>query len=204
MSAADAAPDGTLNVLATIDAGYAGPFATLAKSVIANNPGCSVRFFLVHSDIPVPVLDVLRAFCNTGLIVMDAAGAREVMTAERLADCAEDLGRLMVLPDQDVFNVVCGESCLLVDDEIWNYDVRNYAQYKLESRGGHDAGWVMANTAVLHFCGPRKPWRPSYRGRFGMLYRHYMQLAARDMARVLPMDSTGAHSPGDLLATLKS
>ena len=39
----------------------------------------------------------------------------------------------------------------------------------------------MAHTAVLHFCGKRKPWNKAYVGRFGVLYKHYMQLTARLM-----------------------
>ena len=32
---------------------------------------------------------------------------------------------------------------------------------------------------ILHFCGKRKPWKPSGPKRFAALYKHYMQLAAR-------------------------
>ena len=34
----------------------------------------------------------------------------------------------------------------------------------------------MAHTAVLHFCGSAKPWKPRYPYRFGVLYQHYQQL----------------------------
>lgn len=37
----------------------------------------------------------------------------------------------------------------------------------------------MRNTAILHFCGKSKPWRPGYLRRFGILYKHYMQLTRR-------------------------
>ena len=40
-----------------------------------------------------------------------------------------------------------------------------------------DLDWVMAHTAVLHFCGREKPWKKNYRRRFRVLYRHYMNLA---------------------------
>lgn len=131
---------------------------------------------------PVDLVNQMRLgtdhkYFNTGLILMDTERARKIMTPDKLIQCVDDLGRLIILPDQDVFNVVCGESCLAIDDEIWNYDTRAFAQYRAASLGEHDASWVMANTAILHFCGPRKPWKKSYSGRFGMLYRHYMKLA---------------------------
>lgn len=39
--------------------------------------------------------------------------------------------------------------------------------------------WVIKHTAILHFCGKAKPWKPRYIYRFGALYLHYMQLAER-------------------------
>ena len=38
----------------------------------------------------------------------------------------------------------------------------------------------MAHTAILHFCGKAKPWKPGYFYRFGLLCQHYMQLSRRD------------------------
>lgn len=128
-------------------------------------------------------LDTDHTYFNTGLLVMDLARARQVLTLEKFAVRVEDLGRLIVLPDQDVFNAACGEGTLALDDELWNYDVRKFVQYKAASRGEHGMDWVMRNTAVLHFCGPRKPWRGSYSGRFSALYKHYVNLAMRDDAR---------------------
>lgn len=124
-------------------------------------------------------LGTTHEYFNTGVIVIDVARARQVMTIERFVACVESLGKLIVLPDQDIFNVVCGESCLLVDDEIWNYDVRCFVQYRAASSGEHDVGWHMDNVSILHFCGTRKPWKKAYAGRFGMLYKHYAQLASR-------------------------
>lgn len=118
-------------------------------------------------------------YFNTGVLVMDVERARKIMTPERLAECVDDLGRRIVLPDQDVFNIVCGECCTPIDEEIWNYDAYSYVRYLAASRGEHDVDWVMENVSVLHFCWPHKPWRVPYAGRFGSLYKHYMQLADR-------------------------
>lgn len=73
-------------------------------------------------------------------------------------------------------------SPLPVEDVRWNYDARYYSGYLLRSAGEYDLGWVMQNTSILHFCGKEKPWKPKYIHRFGILYRHYMQLARRETA----------------------
>ena len=66
-----------------------------------------------------------------------------------------------------------------LQDAIWNYDARNYSSYLLRSGGVYDMQWVMQHTAILHFCGREKPWKPGSIHRFGILYQHYMQLARR-------------------------
>ena len=88
----------------------------------------------------------------------------------------------LILPDQDVLNAMYGERILPVEDVRWNYDARYYSSYLLRSAGEYDLGWVMQNTSILHFCGKEKPWKPKYIHRFGILYRHYMQLARRETA----------------------
>ena len=69
-----------------------------------------------------------------------------------------------------------GNRILELDDYIWNYDARRYNIYLLLSSGAADLEWVIRNTAILHFCGRSKPWKPGYLYRFGVLYRHYMRL----------------------------
>lgn len=124
-------------------------------------------------------LGTSHEYFNTGVLLIDIERAREAITPAKLIECATNLGKLLVLPDQDVFNVVCGHSCLAIDDELWNYDVRNFLQYRAASRGEHDLDWHLRNVRILHFCGTRKPWKKSYSGRFGVLYKHYARLASR-------------------------
>ena len=89
----------------------------------------------------------------------------------------------LLFPDQDVLNMCYGDHVLQVEDALWNYDARNYSSYMMRSGGRQDLQWVMTHTAILHFCGRAKPWHSGYRYRFGMLYRHYMQLSERLSAR---------------------
>ena len=48
-----------INLLATFDENYIGPFCTMLKSVSVNNPGEHFRVFLLHSAIPQEKLDWL-------------------------------------------------------------------------------------------------------------------------------------------------
>lgn len=124
-------------------------------------------------------LDTEHEYFNSGVMLIDLNSARKLVTSEAVFGCVSEHERELILPDQDVFNILYGDQTLPVEDVLWNYDVRNYSKYLIRSAGRHDLNWVMHNTAVLHFCGKNKPWHEDYKNPFGMLYLHYMNLTER-------------------------
>ena len=116
-------------------------------------------------------------YFNTGVLLMDLRKARTLVKAEDIYRCVREQTELLLLPDQDVFNLLYGEDTLPLDDAIWNYDARYYSAYLLKSEGQDQMDWVMGNTVFLHFCGKQKPWKAKSAQRFSILYKHYMRLA---------------------------
>lgn len=135
-------------------------------------------------------LNTEHPYFNTGVMLIDLNAARRVVTAEDIFDCVSAHEKELILPDQDVFNMLYGGYTLPVDDAVWNYDARKYSKYMIRSSGKRDLNWVMANTAILHFCGRHKPWNEDYRNPFGMLYRHYMNLSSRMLQEQNPQPTT--------------
>ena len=128
-------------------------------------------------------LDTEHEYFNSGVMLIDLKAARSLVTAEDVFRCVGEHEKELILPDQDVFNMLYGKQTLPVGDVLWNYDVRNYAKYLIRSSGSHDLNWVMDNTAVLHFCGKNKPWHADYKNPFGMLYLHYQNLTLRKLGQ---------------------
>ena len=120
-----------------------------------------------------------KGYYNSGMLLMNLPSIRRDVHAQDVFAYAEKNRQRLVLPDQDILNGLYGERILPVDDSLWNYDARKYNEYLLASGGEKDMNWVMQNTAILHYCGKRKPWHKSCSGRFTALYKHYMQLTAR-------------------------
>lgn len=118
-------------------------------------------------------------YYNSGVLLIDLERCRSEVTPDELFAFVREHRRELVMPDQDLLNAVYGDSILPLDDALWNYDARNFNNYMLRSAGEQDMDWVMENTAILHFCGKAKPWKPNYIYRFGVLYRHYERLAER-------------------------
>ncbi|MGX7030378.1 glycosyltransferase family 8 protein [Vagococcus zengguangii] len=123
-------------------------------------------------------------YYNSGIILMDLVKARELIKAEDIFNYVSDNSKALVLPDQDVFNALYGKETLAIPDELWNYDVRNYSNYLLRSKGEDTLGWVIQHTSILHFCGSNKPWQTFYTNSFGALYKHYMAITSRNEEQV--------------------
>ena len=124
-------------------------------------------------------------YYNSGVLLMDLDRGREEIIAEDIYKYAREHAKELLLPDQDILNIMYGQKILEVDDSIWNYDARNYNTYLLKSSGICDMSWVMETTSVLHFCGRSKPWQTGYIHRFGILYKHYMALTEKMKKRAL-------------------
>ncbi|MCC8047187.1 MAG: glycosyltransferase family 8 protein [Clostridiales bacterium] len=122
-------------------------------------------------------LETDQDYFNTGVILMDLDKARVIVEKEAVFAYVKEHSIGLMLPDQDIFNALYGNETLALDDRIWNYDSRHYAQYMMKTTSEYDMDWVMQNTVVLHFCGKNKPWRKSYSGRFSALYKHYWNRA---------------------------
>lgn len=120
-----------------------------------------------------------HAYYNSGVLLINLAQCRREVHPEDIFAYVEAHAAGLLLPDQDVLNALYGSRILPLDDLLWNYDARNYATYLVSSHGEAEIDWVLQHTAILHFCGKSKPWKPLYRHRFGILYKHYRQLTDR-------------------------
>lgn len=130
-------------------------------------------------------LGIDHDYYNSGVLLMDLKQIRKAICPEQIFTYVKEHDKELILPDQDVLNAMFGDNILSIPDELWNYDARNYNNYLLRSGGICDLLWVMEHTAILHFCGKVKPWKPHYPYRFGILYRHYMQITGRTISTVL-------------------
>lgn len=124
-------------------------------------------------------LGTTHKYFNSGVLLINLDQGRKEILPEEIFQYAGEHAKELLIPDQDILNAVFGSRTLELDDYLWNYDARNYSTYLLRSGGVCDMDWVMGNTGILHFCGKTKPWQAGYIHRFGILYKHYMQINRR-------------------------
>lgn len=120
-----------------------------------------------------------EGYFNSGMLLMNLPAIRLHVHPQDIFSYTEKHRQRLVLPDQDILNGLYGSRILPLDESLWNYDARRYREYLIGSGGEKNMGWVMENTAILHFCGKKKPWHQGHFGRFTALYKHYIQLTDR-------------------------
>lgn len=118
-------------------------------------------------------------YFNSGVLVMDLEAQRRELDPAAIFAWTQEHANELILPDQDILNALYGSRILPLDDTIYNYDPRDCDTYLLLSGGEKTMTWIMEHTAVLHFCGRFKPWKPNARGRFVSLYKYFAVQAAR-------------------------
>lgn len=135
-------------------------------------------------------------YYNSGVLLMNLDRQRREIDPDEVFAYVRYHGEKLILPDQDVLNALYGGRILPLEAELYNYDCRRYDTYLLKSGGRMTLDWVVRNTVLLHFCGKRKPWAANYSGRFGVLYKHYMHLAAKHSV-VWTMDAKTGSAASD-------
>lgn len=118
-------------------------------------------------------------YYNSGVLLMNLYRMREEVRKQTIFDYIEKNGKRLVLPDQDVLNALYGHQIVEVDETLWNFDSRHFERYYLQSKGLKDIDWIVENTAILHFCGKKKPWKKDYMDQFSLLYKHYQVLTRK-------------------------
>lgn len=119
----------------------------------------------------------INAYYNSGVLLMNLEVQRKLIDEKSIYKFVEENHSRLVLPDQDVLNVLFAKDIKSLDEKLHNYDVRYFNYYKIITDSKWDMDYLINNTVILHFCGKKKPWKKGYSGKFHSLYKHYEKLA---------------------------
>ena len=114
-------------------------------------------------------------YINSGVMLMNLRKLRAEQNVDDVYDFIEEHRRSLVLPDQDIISGLYGEDILPLDPYRYNMTERLFALRLLTSHK-MSVDWVRENSAVIHYCGRNKPWRPGY---IGMLDVFWNETAAK-------------------------
>ena len=77
-------------------------------------------------------------------------------------------GRLM-LPDQDIISALYGQRILPLDPIRYNMTEKLFSLHRYNG-DGMTLEDVRQQSAVIHYCGRNKPWKPVYLGELNVFY----------------------------------
>ncbi|MCL2089270.1 MAG: VTT domain-containing protein [Oscillospiraceae bacterium] len=111
-------------------------------------------------------------YINAGVMMMNIKGLRDYpVTTEDIFSYIKANAKKLMLADQDVINALYGDKIILIDPRLFNLDEKIYISNSTQI----DLDWVRANTAIVHYNGSQKPWKPNYNGQLACFYEKYSQ-----------------------------
>lgn len=121
----------------------------------------------------------IENYFNSGILMINLELARNSEKYEKevlnYVENSKSLG--LIMPDQDLLNVVFRNKIIKIDEIKYNYDARRYLAYKLKDKK-YKLSYIISNTCFLHFCGKRKPWLDENNlGVFTSLYLYFWKNA---------------------------
>ena len=129
-------------------------------------------------------------YFNTGTIVFNTAKCREEKTWEKILDWYREHYNIADRIEQDAWNALYWKRTRLLPLR-WNFHdrlVKSYPKWDVTARywqGNPPQECLEAavNPAILHFWGPKKPWKPCHRP-----YRKLYHAAMRAVGQTLPKE----------------
>lgn len=114
------------------------------------------------------------AYANSGVLLMNLDALRQQQDIGEVLRYIGENRQKLLLPDQDVINVLYGKRIIELNSLVFNLSDRYYRFYNLNPQNVRvDLEWVRKNTVIVHYCGRNKPWKPGYHGKLGVFYQEF-------------------------------
>ena len=128
-------------------------------------------------------------YFNTGTIVFNTAKCREERTWEKILEWYRDHYDIADRIEQDAWNALYWKRTKLLPLR-WNFHdrlVKSFANWNLvakywQGNPPHECLEAALNPAILHFWGPKKPWKPCHRP-YRKLYHEAMRAVGQTPPR---------------------
>lgn len=111
-----------------------------------------------------------KRYINAGVLLMNLKEMRNFTSRDDILSLVRKKKSILFLADQDALNILYDGKMCLYDENIINLDERCFA--RLVKKMGEKSAfeYINAHTAIVHYNGKYKPWKPYYHGLLDVLY----------------------------------
>lgn len=111
-------------------------------------------------------------YFNSGVVLMNLKKLRQIERAEHIVDVIRENKSFLILPDQDIFNLVFNNDILEEDWRIYNMNPKVYEKLKILFPHKFNYAIVEERVVFIHYSGKHKPWneKEKYRYTLGKYY----------------------------------
>lgn len=118
-------------------------------------------------------------YFNSGVVLMNLKKLRQVGDADRIVEAIRENKSVLILPDQDIFNLVYVNDIKEEDWRIFNMNPKVYEKLRVIFPNKYNKTMIDNDVVFIHYSGKHKPWneREKYKYALGRYYFDYERKA---------------------------
>ncbi|MCC5896239.1 MAG: glycosyltransferase family 8 protein [Alkalibacterium sp.] len=111
-------------------------------------------------------------YFNSGVVLMNVKKLRKIESADHIVDAIRENKPFLILPDQDIFNLVFVNDIAEEDWRVYNMNPRVFEKLKILFPQKYNYDKVNEEVVFIHYSGKHKPWneRERYKYALGKYY----------------------------------
>ncbi|OJF91907.1 glycosyltransferase family 8 protein [Alkalibacterium sp. 20] len=111
-------------------------------------------------------------YFNSGVVLMNLEKLRKVGDANRIVEAIRENKAVLILPDQDIFNLVYVNDIKEEDWRMYNMNPRVYEKLNILFPNKYNLQMIEKEVVFIHYSGKHKPWkeREKYKYTLGNYY----------------------------------
>ncbi|HAJ70039.1 MAG: glycosyltransferase family 8 protein [Alkalibacterium gilvum] len=111
-------------------------------------------------------------YFNSGVVMMNMKKLRQVADPDQLVEAIRENKSILILPDQDIFNMLYHNDIKEEDWRIYNMNPKVYEKLKVIFPNRYNFQMIDDKVVFIHYLGKNKPWdkREKYKYALGKYY----------------------------------
>jgi len=146
------------------------------KSFIATNYKYKTKWIQPFNNLRLRNFDSEDYF-NSGVVLMNLKKLRKTGDPDRIVEAIRDNKSVLILPDQDIFNLLYVNDIKEEDWRIYNMNPKVFEKLKVIFPNKYNVQMIEDEVVFIHYSGKHKPWneRDKYKYTLGNYYFDFEQ-----------------------------